>query len=119
MVTFKVDDLKNMNGALAAFCEELRLSEVDEDAVFHSRLVSCELISNVLRHGGVEACFTGGRLGNHIKITVSSEQFGIVNPNPTLPDVFAESGRGLYIVRTLCKGQITVDGGKITVLIAL
>ncbi len=116
MITFKIDDLKNMNAALKAFCDELKVSNVADDTVFDSRLVSCELISNVLRHGGIEAVFTGEVCGGCVRITVSSEQFGKINPESPLPeDVFAESGRGLYIVRTLCHGDITVNGGEIKV----
>lgn len=118
MITFTVSDLKKMNSSLVDFCEELKTQDVDDDKVFESKLVSCELISNVLRHGGVEARFSGGVSGDIIEITVTSEKFGEVNPNAELPDdVFAESGRGLYIVRTLCRGEITVNGGEIKVIL--
>lgn len=117
MATFTISDLKKMNGALVQFCEELKTCNVDDDRVFESRLVSCELISNVIRHGGVEAKFNGRVEGEYIEITVTSEKFGEVNPSPELPDVFAESGRGLYIVRTLCRGEISVNGGEIKVLL--
>ncbi len=117
MVTFKVSDLTKMNEMLASFCEELRERNVCDDTVFESRLVSCELLSNVLRHGGIEAEFNCKLVGNRIEITVASAQFGAINPNPKLPDVFAESGRGLYIVRTLCKGDISINGGEIKVVL--
>ncbi len=117
MITFTVSDLKKMNASLVEFCDELKTLDVDDDRVFESRLVSCELISNVLRHGGVEARFCGGVSGDVIEITVTSEKFGEVNPRAELPDVFAESGRGLYIVRTLCRGEITVNGGEIKVIL--
>ncbi len=117
MITFTVSDLKKMNGALGEFCDELRTCNVDDDRVFESKLVSCELISNVLRHGGVEAQFTGRVSSEYIEITVTSECFGKINPRAELPDVFSESGRGLYIVRTLCRGEITVNGGEIKVIL--
>lgn len=117
MATFTISDLKKMNGALVEFCEELKTCNVDDDRVFESKLVSCELISNVLRHGGVEANFCGRVSGDSIEIVVTSEKFGEINPRADLPDVFAESGRGLYIVRTLCRGEITVNGGEVKVVL--
>ena len=45
MVTFKVNDLKNMNSQLKAFSEFLRLGGAGDDDIFASRLVSCELIT--------------------------------------------------------------------------
>ncbi len=52
MITFKVDNLKNMNSELRAFADFLKLNAICDDDVFASRLVSCELITNVIRHGG-------------------------------------------------------------------
>ena len=52
MITFKVDDLKEMSASLKAFAEALRGFGVAEEDIFASRLVSSELISNVIIHGG-------------------------------------------------------------------
>ena len=60
MITFKVDNLKNMNDCLKPFLEFLRSFGVTDDDVFDSRLVSCELITNVIRHLGETANFEGG-----------------------------------------------------------
>ncbi len=54
LITFKVDNLKNMNAELKSFADFLRLSGADDDDIFASKLVSCELITNVIRHGGDE-----------------------------------------------------------------
>ena len=117
MITFKVDDIKNINDCLKPFLDFLRSFGATDDDIFNSRLVSCELITNVIRHLGETASFEGGMNGENIIITVSSEStFGAKLP-ANLPDVFAESGRGLYIVKTICCGNVVSDGGAVRVCI--
>lgn len=119
MITFEVDNLINMNSALQDFLDFLKSENVAEDDVFDSRLVSCELITNVVRHCGEIAVFKGGIRGDRIVIAVSSERSGGVDLNPRLPDVFAESGRGLYIINAICKGEVKVVGNEIQVNIKM
>ena len=115
-ISFKVDNLKNMNCELQAFAEFLRGAGVGDDEIFSSKLVSCELITNVIRHGGDEAQFTGTLTGDKIEITVSAQSLIGLDLCRSAPDVFAESGRGLYIIKSLCgniqageEGQIKVE----------
>lgn len=116
-ISFKVDNLKNMNSELKAFTEFLRVGGADDDAIFASKLVSCELITNVIRHGGDEAEFTGTLTGDSIEITVAAQSLAGLDLSRSAPDVFAESGRGLYIVRCIC-GEISAgEQGEIKVAI--
>ena len=114
MITFRVDNIKNMNACLKPFLEYLKGLGVDENAVFESRLVSCELISNVIRHLGETACFEGTLSDDGIVITVSSENTDGSKLCATLPDVFAESGRGLYIIKAICS-KISSEGCSVKV----
>ncbi len=104
MVKFKVDNLINMNSELRAFADFLRERNIADEDIFASRLVSCELITNVIRHCGESATFTGELSEEVITITVCSDSFKALEFPNEIPDVFAESGRGLYIVR--CFGEI-------------
>lgn len=106
MITFKVSDLKNMNTELKAFADFLRTKDLDDENIFESKLVSCELITNVIRHGGETAEFCGELLPDKIVITVTAEGQEGFNLFTGLPDVYAESGRGLFIVRSICLGDI-------------
>lgn len=117
MITFKVDNLKNMNAELKQFAEFLRLSDVADDDIFASRLVSCELITNVIRHGGDAAEFTGTITGEGIRITVAAESLKGLTLEGKAPDVFAESGRGLYIVRSFCGDIERGEDGEVKVFI--
>jgi anti-sigma regulatory factor (Ser/Thr protein kinase) len=112
MVTFKVENLKEMNSALQTFVDYLKAQSVPDETTFDSKLVSCELITNVIRHCGQSATFSGEIVKGNICITVSSEgrqgepckqTMPKSVQEPVLPDVFAESGRGLYIVKSLCQ----------------
>lgn len=119
MITFEVDNLINMNSALQVFLDFLKSENVAEDDVFDSRLVSCELITNVVRHCGEMAVFKGEICGDNIVIAVSSENSGGVRLKPKLPDVFAESGRGLYIINAICNGDMEIEGNEIKVNIKM
>lgn len=115
MITFEVDDLKKMNTELARFLSYLQGLGVDDDALFDSRLVSCELITNVLRHCGCSACFSGVLDGGEITITVCATDPSGEITVPDLPAVLAEGGRGLYIVNALSGGNVFIAGGNVTV----
>ena len=117
MITFKVDDIKNMNAELMRFLLYLESCGMDGDAVFDSRLVSCELITNVLRHCGGTACFAGEIIEGEIIITVSASTPSGEICVPDLPEALAESGRGLYIVKAVSGGNIRIEGGDVTVKI--
>lgn len=119
MINFRVDDLKDMSARLKSFAEALRGFGVAEEDIFASRLVSSELISNVIVHGGESAFFSCGIDGGKICINVLSDSFKGVNLNPPAPDPLSESGRGMYIVRSICLGEIERDENGIKVYIKL
>lgn len=106
MISFKVENLKNMNAQLKVFAEFLRGQDISDEAIFLSRLVSCELLTNVIRHSGEIAEFTGELLSDRISITVWAEGQEDFDLAPDIPDVFAEGGRGLYIVNSIALGGI-------------
>ncbi len=117
MISFKVDDISNMNAALKEFLDYLEGENVDDDAVFDSRLVSCELITNVLRHCGGTACFSGVLNESGVVISVCATRPAGEISIPSLPCVLAEGGRGLYIVNSVSGGNVVISGGKVTVTI--
>jgi len=115
-ISFKVDNLNEMHSNLAHFADVLRLSAICDDDIFASKLVSCELLTNVIRHSGEEAEFVAELISDRIIITVMAKGLDGVNLRTEIPDVFAESGRGLYIVR--CFGELEQsEGGGLTVTI--
>lgn len=119
-VEFTVDNLKNMNALLRGFAEYLLSEQISEEDVFLSRLVSSELISNVIRHGGEAAEFRGELLPDKISISVTAEcQKGVdINPPSAAPCVFSEGGRGIFIINAVSLGGIERgEGGELKVYI--
>lgn len=118
MITFKVDNLKNMTAELAVFADFLRAHDIADEDVFLSRLVSCELISNVIRHGGEAAEFKGELLVDRISITVTAESQKNLTLTPARPEVLSEGGRGLYIINAVSMSGIERgEGGELKVYI--
>ncbi len=117
MVTFNVNDLKDMNARIGIFSDFLRSENVCDDDIFASKLVSSELIANVILHGGESAHFLGELFPDAIRITVTSPNQKDISLLTSLPDVFAERGRGLYIIR--CFGEIERIKEGLRVLIKL
>lgn len=118
MITFKVDNLKNMNSELSAFVEFLKSQQLADEDVFLSRLVSCELISNVIRHGGETAEFKGELLVDKISITVTAQSQAGINLTPSKPSVLSEGGRGLYIINAVSMNGIErLSDGELRVFI--
>ena len=101
MITFKVDNLKNMNAQVGVFADFLKTQEISDEDVFLSRLVSCELISNAIRHGGDIAEFKGELLTDKISISVTAESQKGINLVTPKPDILSEGGRGLYIINAV------------------
>lgn len=106
MITFKVDNLKSMNAQVSVFADFLKAQDIAEEDVFLSRLVSCELISNVIRHGGDIAFFKGELLLDKISISVTAESQKGINLTPPKPEVLSEGGRGLYIINAVSMSGI-------------
>lgn len=55
---FEIDDYNALEQALHQLCVRLEAAQAPEQAVFDSKLVACELLSNVLQHGGQRAYFS-------------------------------------------------------------
>ncbi len=119
MISFKVENLSEMNDSLKEFLDYLEQLNVDDDALFDSRLVCCELISNVLKHCHETANFKGAIVGDEIVIGVSSDTAFDGELHPSLPDVLSECGRGLYIVNAISGGNVRFEGNKIIVKLKL
>lgn len=99
-----------MNTELKGFADFLRSNHIDDDDIFASRLVSCELITNVIRHSGEAADFKGELLPDKIIVTVTAKSLDGIELPADIPDVFAESGRGLYIVKSFGKIEKSGNG---------
>ena len=116
---FEVKDCASLQTALDLFCQFLAKHKVAEEKVFDCKLVACELVSNVLK-------YTAGKAGLRVEISTGwvyikalSDQFFELPSVIVCSGLYAESGRGLFLVNSLCDGQITAEADGIVAKIKL
>ena len=101
MINLNIETLSALDEALERITEYLNIFGLDGGVVFDSKLVSCELITNVLKHS-----HSGAKI--RIEVGDDSVKIKVENPNGFLPgfsslcpDPTSESGRGLYLINSL------------------
>ena len=99
---FEIDDFNALHEAVHQMCMQFSAERIPDDAVFNSKLVADELLSNVLRHGGGRAYFQAAREGDEIRICVRGSNGYRPPESSVCADVLAESGRGLFLVDNYC-----------------
>lgn len=112
---FQVNNLSSMHEAIHAFCRYLQEQGVAPDLVFDSRLVASELLGNVLRHTQGGAKVKGEIKGGYFHLYIHSD---VTYYPPTVSknaDVYAEHGRGLFLVDSVCVERTTLEEGAILV----
>lgn len=102
MMNCVIEDFNALKEALHRMCLQFAARNIPEEVVFNSKLIADELLSNVLQHGGGKAFFTATLEGNEIKICVRGSENFRPPERSALADVFAERGRGLFLVDSYC-----------------
>ncbi len=93
-----------------AFREYLVRHARPEADIAGAELIFAELLANVVRHAPGPASFRIDWEGEQPTLLVLDEGRGFANRlQPALPDCFAESGRGLALVRALAKETVFGD----------
>lgn len=109
---FEIKDERALQEAVVRLCRFLSESDVPEERVFDSRLVVNELIGNIFRHSDGTARLHGEIRDGFVELIVfSSTPYS--PPEKSRPaEVYAEHGRGLYLVDSVCAvRENTADGG--------
>ena len=108
----EVKNFEALKEAMKELCDFLAESDVPEDSVFDSKLVVSELVSNVLQHSDGVASLESEILGEFIELKVRSSVRFCPPEESRCSEVYAESGRGLFIVDNVCtERSFTEDGG--------
>ena len=105
----KVNNYAALQAALDRMCEDLLAQGVTKDCVFDCKLVACELLGNALKHGEGEASLLAQIQEKTVILKVGSESPFVLPEKITCSHLLAESGRGLFLVDTLCEGQIFTE----------
>lgn len=108
---FEIDSFEAMDRALKALVDLLEQLNIDENVVFDSRLVSCELLSNVLQHTKGRAFFMPSVKDGFVELQVDGENPFVPPETSSCAGVYAESGRGLFLVDAYCARRVTTERG--------
>ena len=117
MTKYTITDFESLGNVLDEAKLYLTKAGLDEKCLFHSKLVFSELASNIAKHTP---------LGGEIKIEIKAENVEITlmgKASETMPkeshcsSVYAESGRGLFLIDSVCSNrEDTEEGVKITLI---
>ena len=114
---FEIDDYSSMQDAITRFCLFLTQNKIPDERIFDSRLVANELVGNVLRHTQGRARLHGEIRGGFVELVVFSSVAYTPPKTTEKADLFAEHGRGLYLVDSVCHSRTTTKDGGILVRI--
>ena len=115
---FEVKNYATLKVAIDSLCEFLTANDVPKDCVFDSRLVACELLSNVLRHADGQAGLRGEIKDGYVELKILTKR--VFTPETiTCAELYSEHGRGLFLVNTLCEEQIFSEEDGVRVLIRI
>jgi anti-sigma regulatory factor (Ser/Thr protein kinase) len=115
----QVKDIQSLQLAVEKLCVFLSEQGVSSERIFDSRLVANELLGNVLQHGDKQAEFCYEINDGHVHITVRSKTAFIPPKQSVCSSMYAEHGRGLFLVDSVCVERIVTEDGGIAVRIKI
>ena len=116
---FEIDNFNALREALNRLSTGLLEQDVPQDAVYDSKLVASELVTNALRHGGGKAFFSVIIEENAISLSVRSVDSFRPPDKSILSGSESEHGRGLYIVDTIVETRRYSEEGGTSVVIRI
>ena len=119
MIVFRVVNPAEIQIQLEKLAEYLLLAGVSGEKIFESKLVACELLANVLCHAKEETGLQGEVKDGYIEMKILSKKPFELPQKITCSDIFCERGRGLFLVKELCEGQVFSEKGGIRVKIKI
>ena len=116
---FDIRDYDSFKAAIEELCVFLSSSKLSQESIFDSKLVAYELLGNVLQHSRGGAKLKAEIDGECIKLRILADEAFVSTKREEKPSVYAERGRGLYLVDQICAEQIITEDGAILVRIRI
>ena len=111
-MTYEIENYELLRHATEKFCGFLSDANVPPERIFDSRLVVYELLGNVLKHSTGKASLHYVITNGFVEVKIYASVPYELPSCPKCSDVYAESGRGLFLVDTICfERSLTEDGG--------
>lgn len=115
----EIADYRGLKEGLARMCSVLEEQGVPENAMFSSKVVAHELLTNALEYGGGVAKFTFCKEGESVVISVRAERAFEPPKKIARADLYAERGRGLYLVDALSEKRKYSEEDGVSVVIPI
>lgn len=110
-MVFEIENYNALRASVEEFCEQLTLQKVPQGSIFDCKLVLYELLGNVLKHGNGRAELRCAVEAEFVELQISSKGTLSLPRHTPCADVYAENGRGLFLVESVCfERTITEDG---------
>ena len=116
---YEVENHATLQAALQALCDFLQAQNVPQNSVFDCKLVACELLGNVLRHAHGKAKIRSEIKDGCVELRIDSENVFLPNKKAVCADVYAENGRGLFLVENVIGNKIRYEEGSLFVMIQI
>lgn len=112
---YSIDSYERLKTAVADFCAYLVENKVANDSIFDCRLVVNELVGNILKHEQSTAFLSVQVTETEVVLSVRSEN-GYTPPVVSrCSGVYAENGRGLFLVDSVSVTRTVSQENGITV----
>lgn len=115
---FEIDDYLSLRSSVETLCEFLSAQKVSPEGIFDCKLVAFELLGNVLKHTQGGAKFHGEVKDGFVELKIFSEQ-AFYAEGSNCSGVDAESGRGLFLVDSVCAERERLQEGGVLVKIKM
>ena len=116
---FQVKDRASLQTTLEQLCQVLAEWGVAQERIFDCKLIACELVGNVLKYATGEAGMRVSISKDGVEIKALSETFFELPENIVCSGLYAESGRGLFLVKSLCDGKVFSEEDGIVAIVKL
>lgn len=117
-MVYEIYDYDGFKAAIDEICAELSHT-IPSEKVFDCRLISCELIANVLQHSGGLVRLQVDVREDYVQISVKAERTYCPPEKAVCPGTSAERGRGIYLVDSLSAQRTFTEEGEIVVKVEL
>ena len=109
---FEIENLIELKDETTRLCEFLIAHGISSECIFDSKLIVSELVGNVLKHSQAKATLYVEIVNDFLELVVLSSKPFIPPADSRCSGVDAETGRGLYLVDSVCEERgMTADGG--------
>lgn len=115
-MVFQIDDYSSLRRSVEELCDFLSAQQVSPEGVFDCKLVAFEMLGNVLKHtqGGAE--LHGELKDGFVELKIFTEQ-AFFAEKISCSGVDAESGRGLFLVDSVCAVREQIQDGGVLIKI--